>query len=363
MRRSVHWAFLLTAALCLLAAPIASGASADLVVSQVYAGGGNSGATYVDDFVELFNRGSGAVDLTGWSLQYATATGTSWQVTALAGSLAPGRHYLVALASGGAAGAPLPAVDETGTSNLATAGGKVALVHDTAALTCGANVRELRRGRDRARPRRLRIGDRLRGRRRACALEHDRRHSRRERLQRHGRERLRLHRRCSLASYHGVCRDDLQRHGPDGLGLGRGPSRPRPAVVTLDCAREADVELRQCLPGRIAHRAHRPGHGHEHERGRLLAQRAPERIHARRPPARPGCERTWGWPACVRYSPGTRGSRSPWHRPPTSSVGTTSAPSAGTGDDWSTSLDFTSPLPSLAAGHYSATVTFTVIAR
>ena len=48
-----------------------------VVISQVYGGGGNSGATYVDDFIEIFNRGSTAVNLSGWSLQYAPATSPS----------------------------------------------------------------------------------------------------------------------------------------------------------------------------------------------------------------------------------------------------------------------------------------------
>jgi len=56
----------------LLLAPAARSASSDMVVSQVYAGGGNSGATYTNDFVELFNRGSAAVDLSTWSIQYAS---------------------------------------------------------------------------------------------------------------------------------------------------------------------------------------------------------------------------------------------------------------------------------------------------
>jgi predicted extracellular nuclease len=131
-------AFLLAS--LLLLAPTAQGASADLVISQVYAGGGNAGATYTNDFVEVFNRGSSTVDLTGWTIQYATATGTSWSPTALAGSLAPGRHYLVQLASAGAVGAPLPSPDATGTTNFANAGGKVAIVHDTAAVACGATA-------------------------------------------------------------------------------------------------------------------------------------------------------------------------------------------------------------------------------
>ncbi len=124
----------------LLAAPSAHGASNGLVVSQIYAGGGNSGATFANDFVELFNRGTTAVDVSGWSVQYATAAGTSWQATPLAGTIAPGRYYLVQLASAGAVGAALPTPDATGTTNLAASGGKVALVHDGSPLTCGASA-------------------------------------------------------------------------------------------------------------------------------------------------------------------------------------------------------------------------------
>ena len=52
--------------------------SADLVISQVYGGGGNSGATHTHDFIELFNRGSSPINLNGYSVQYASSTGTSW---------------------------------------------------------------------------------------------------------------------------------------------------------------------------------------------------------------------------------------------------------------------------------------------
>ena len=88
--------------------PLAQAASPDAVISQVYAGGGNAGASYTNDFVELFNRGGTAVDLTGWTVQYASAASTSWQATALAGSIAPGRHYLVQLGSTAAVGSALP---------------------------------------------------------------------------------------------------------------------------------------------------------------------------------------------------------------------------------------------------------------
>ncbi len=130
--------FALIAAGALLAAPFAHGATSNVVVSQIYASGGNAGASYTNDYVELFNRGAASVDLTGWTVQYASASSTSWQATALAGSIAPGRYYLIALASTASVGSPLPAAEATGTTNLAGAGGKVALVRDAAPLTCGA---------------------------------------------------------------------------------------------------------------------------------------------------------------------------------------------------------------------------------
>ena len=122
----------------LLAAPFANGATSNVVVSQVYGGGGNAGASYTNDFVELFNRGATAIDLTGWTIQYASASSTSWQTTALAGSIGVGRYYLVQLASTASVGSPLPTPDATGTTNLASTGGKIALVRDAVALTCGA---------------------------------------------------------------------------------------------------------------------------------------------------------------------------------------------------------------------------------
>ena len=73
-----------------LAVPAARSASPDVVVSQVFAGGGNAGAPFTNDFVELFNRGATAVDVSGWTVQYASASGSTWQATALTGSIAPG---------------------------------------------------------------------------------------------------------------------------------------------------------------------------------------------------------------------------------------------------------------------------------
>jgi hypothetical protein len=122
--------------LALVVVPCASGATASVAVSQIYAGGGNAGATYANDYVELVNRSGSSVSLAGWTVQYASAASTSWQVVALSGTVRAGGYYLVKLASGGTVGAALPAADATGTVNLAASGGKVALVRDATALTC-----------------------------------------------------------------------------------------------------------------------------------------------------------------------------------------------------------------------------------
>jgi len=114
--------------------------SSGVVISQVYGGGGNSGAPYRNDYVELFNLSSSPVSLSGWSIQYASATGTgnfgNNPIVPLSGTLAPGQYYLVQLASGGTSGALLPTPDASGTINMSATGGKVALVNTTAGLAC-----------------------------------------------------------------------------------------------------------------------------------------------------------------------------------------------------------------------------------
>ena len=125
------------ACLPLVGLGLAAPAGAAVMISQVYGGGGNAGAPYTTDFVELHNSGAAAVSLAGWSLQYAAATSTSWAgSTALSGAIPAGGYFLVKLASGGVVGAPLPvAADVTGTTNISATAGKLALVNSTAALT------------------------------------------------------------------------------------------------------------------------------------------------------------------------------------------------------------------------------------
>ena len=45
-------------------------AGTGLVISEVYGGGGNSGATYTNDFIELYNPTASAVPLDGYTVQY-----------------------------------------------------------------------------------------------------------------------------------------------------------------------------------------------------------------------------------------------------------------------------------------------------
>lgn len=118
--------------------------STTVVISQVYGGGGNGGATYLNDYVVLFNKGTAPVTLTGWSIQYASSTGTgafganTGQLTPLSGIIAPGQYLLVQEASGGANGVALPTPDVTDSTpiNMSATAGKVALANIATTLGC-----------------------------------------------------------------------------------------------------------------------------------------------------------------------------------------------------------------------------------
>jgi uncharacterized protein len=119
------------------ATPGAAAPSSGIVVNEVYGGGGNSGATYTNDFIELTNRGSAPVSVDGWSVQYHAGGATgAWQVTPLSGSIAPGAIYLVAEAQGMGGTQPLPTPQATGTIGMSGTAGTVAVVNGTTALTC-----------------------------------------------------------------------------------------------------------------------------------------------------------------------------------------------------------------------------------
>jgi uncharacterized protein (TIGR03437 family) len=108
--------------------------SNSVVISQIYGGGGNKGAPLRSNFVELFNSGNQAVNLAGWTIQYAAAAGTNWDRTQLIGSIQPGQYYLIE-ESTGSTGAPTPNPDAVGGINLNAESGKVALVAGLSNLT------------------------------------------------------------------------------------------------------------------------------------------------------------------------------------------------------------------------------------
>jgi uncharacterized protein len=113
--------------------------SADGLISEVYGGGGNSGATYTNDFVELANAGTAALDLGSYSVQYlpgAPTASSKWQVTPLTGSLAGGGRYLVGEAAGTAGSTALPTPDVSGTLALSGTTRTIALVAGADPLTC-----------------------------------------------------------------------------------------------------------------------------------------------------------------------------------------------------------------------------------
>ena len=124
------------AAATLTAGP-AEAVSADVVISEVYGGGGNTGATLTNDYIELYNRGSAPADLSTWSVQYGSSGGTTWLKTDLTGIVQPGRWYLVQEAQGAGGTQPLPTPDATGTTAMSATAAKVVLVTHQTTLTCG----------------------------------------------------------------------------------------------------------------------------------------------------------------------------------------------------------------------------------
>ncbi|MCM3260929.1 5'-nucleotidase C-terminal domain-containing protein [Paenibacillus lautus] len=101
-----------------------------VVISQVYGAGGNSGATYTHDFIELFNPTGSPVDLTGWKVRYASAAGdfSSSNTTSLSGIIKP-YSYLLIQQSGGTTGSFLPTPDVQGKLSMGGSNGKVDLVN------------------------------------------------------------------------------------------------------------------------------------------------------------------------------------------------------------------------------------------
>ena len=137
LKTAAAWTALVAAALVPHAA---LAASSTIVISQIYGAGNNSGASYQNDYVELFNLTGSPVSVSGWSVQYASATGTgnfsANGAVALSGTIPAGGYYLVKLAGGTTTGAPLPNADASGSINMSGTAGKVLVANVSTGLAC-----------------------------------------------------------------------------------------------------------------------------------------------------------------------------------------------------------------------------------
>jgi len=118
-------------------------------ISQIYGGGGNSGSTYKNDFIELYNTSTMPVDISGWSVQFTgptaafaaqTTTTSPTPLTTVipAGSIIQPGHYFLIQESQGAGGTTTnPPADLTGGILVGSTAGKIALVASSNVLSGG----------------------------------------------------------------------------------------------------------------------------------------------------------------------------------------------------------------------------------
>jgi hypothetical protein len=363
MHRFRLFAVLLALAVLVVPSAVGSGTGA-LVVSQIFGGGANAGAPFASDYVELFNRSSSAVDLSGWTVQYATAAGTTWQSTALAGTIQPGRYYLVELA-GGSSGSPLPTPDATGSTNLSATSGKIALVRGAAPLSCGATP-----GSCSAAP----LVEDLVGYGDAADYE--------------GADAAGTLTSTTAALRGGNGCTDTDSNSAD-LAAGSpaprnsasaanpcasapppgGPSDSEQAIVELDVEAVLSLSLERstlsfgataagATPAPISERVtvlsnHAAGYTLSVERSAFAPNDLPLALRSSSAPAGGvlGPSLVGGGLVPVPIAPATL------------TIGTTSATSPAAGDVWPAEVGFSAPIPPVAPGRYSATLTFTVIGR
>lgn len=150
LRQALGLVGLAVAATSLVATPVTATANPGgtaLVISEVYGGGGNSGATYTHDFIELYNPTSAPISLTGHTVEYFSASGGSGGSTPLTGSVPANGHYLVQEAMGAGGTTALPAPDASGSLAMSGSNGSVALKNNGTTLDLvGYGTATLREG-------------------------------------------------------------------------------------------------------------------------------------------------------------------------------------------------------------------------
>jgi len=105
-------------------------AQRDIIISQIYTGGGNASAHFNRRFVELFNRTDEPISLDGLFIGSMNATGmTNNDLGALSGTVPPRGFFLISGNSGGATGIDFTETPDIHVDGLITAqgGGKIVL--------------------------------------------------------------------------------------------------------------------------------------------------------------------------------------------------------------------------------------------
>jgi len=115
------------------------GTANPVIITQVYGGGGNSGAAYKSDFIEFYNTTDSDIDISGWTVYYVAATSSSTTVKyefPLNTRIKAGKHFALKCADGaGVQPAWNVTFDETSTMALSGSSGKVILLKSNAAFT------------------------------------------------------------------------------------------------------------------------------------------------------------------------------------------------------------------------------------
>jgi Lamin Tail Domain/Domain of unknown function (DUF4214) len=100
--------------------PVPTPGPGDVVISQVYAGAGNTDSSYQGNFLELFNRTDAAINISGWPIYFSTTAGTFQFGIAFVNSggifIQPHRYLLIKFGPTGSSGQPLTP-DLDGSSN------------------------------------------------------------------------------------------------------------------------------------------------------------------------------------------------------------------------------------------------------
>ena len=143
-----RFAFISAFALVAALAPVApaQALSADVVISQVYGGGGNTGATYTQRLRRAVQPRP-VHGVTGGDVRavrqfdgHRKLRCLSNPLTLLSGTVSPGQYYLVQLARGSTGTCLCRTPDATGIDAMGATAGKVALVNSTTGLGCNGGT-------------------------------------------------------------------------------------------------------------------------------------------------------------------------------------------------------------------------------